>query len=103
MSVNQDPLAGLEQWYEHHCNGLWEHDYRITLETLDNPGWMLKVNLVGTLLESKSHSGISFGVLGNMTADEWMHCKVENRVFVAAGNKVRPLIEEFLRWAEGSY
>ena len=49
-----DLLAFLEAWYAAQCNGDWEHDFGVTLETLDNPGWSLRVDLVGTALEGRA-------------------------------------------------
>jgi hypothetical protein len=49
--VNQ-PLDDLQRWYVAQCNGDWEHTYGVTIESLDNPGWRLTVDLVGTDLEA---------------------------------------------------
>lgn len=43
-------LEQLERWYSAQCNGDWEHTYRITIETVDNPGWLLKIELTDTYL-----------------------------------------------------
>ena len=40
---NNDILLVLNQWYTSKCDGDWEHSYGFTLETLDNPGWKLKI------------------------------------------------------------
>jgi len=34
-------FSRLETWFASMCNGDWEHTYGITLETVDNPGWLL--------------------------------------------------------------
>lgn len=36
-------LNALEQYYREKCDGLWEHNYGFTLESCDNPGWMLNI------------------------------------------------------------
>lgn len=36
-------LRALEDYYQAHCDGTWEHFYGFTLETCDNPGWMLNI------------------------------------------------------------
>lgn len=41
-------LARLQQWYLDQCDGEWEHGYGISIETLDNPGWSLEIELTGT-------------------------------------------------------
>ncbi len=48
----RDRLGDLQQWYAAQCNGDWEHTYGVSIETLDNPGWRLRVDLVGTELEA---------------------------------------------------
>jgi hypothetical protein len=45
-----DPMAWLQAWYVTQCDGEWEHEYGISIETLDNPGWFLKVDLRDTAM-----------------------------------------------------
>ena len=40
-------------WYVVQCNGDWEHSSGITITSLDNPGWLVKIELVGTALDNK--------------------------------------------------
>ncbi|TMB85990.1 MAG: hypothetical protein E6J45_14585 [Chloroflexi bacterium] len=35
---SDDPLALLQHWYLSRCDGEWEHQRGITIESLDNPG-----------------------------------------------------------------
>ncbi|WP_347253184.1 Imm53 family immunity protein [Leminorella grimontii] len=28
-----------QHWYISKCDGVWEHSYGFTLDTIDNPGW----------------------------------------------------------------
>ncbi len=50
-------MAGdLQRWYLAHCDGDWEHTYGVSIETLDNPGWRLRIDLVGTELEALADS-----------------------------------------------
>ena len=39
MNINGIHL--IDNFYRHYCNGQWEHDYGITIQTCDNPGWLL--------------------------------------------------------------
>ena len=48
----RDWLDDLQRWYAAQCDGDWEHTYGVSIETLDNPGWRLRVDLVGTELEA---------------------------------------------------
>ncbi len=46
-------LADLRKWYESQCNEDWEHQYGVTIGTLDNPGWTVTIDLVNTDLEGR--------------------------------------------------
>lgn len=46
--VQPDPLVWLQAWYATQCDGDWEHGFGILIETLDNPGWRLQIDLDGT-------------------------------------------------------
>ena len=43
----------LENWYSSQCDGSWEHFYGIKIETLDNPGWAVEIDLCETELINK--------------------------------------------------
>ncbi len=43
-----DALSILEKWYSAQSNGDWEHQYAVHIDTLDNPGWVLEIDLAGT-------------------------------------------------------
>lgn len=49
-----DALAFLQSWYASCCNDDWEHSHGVTIDTLDNPGWRLKIDLAGTPLAGTS-------------------------------------------------
>lgn len=48
-----DYLEFLASWYSAHCDGEWEHEFGLRIETVDNPGWNLQVDLVGTEMEGR--------------------------------------------------
>ena len=41
-------------WYAQQSDGEWEHEWGISIETLDNPGWSVKIELTGTALANRS-------------------------------------------------
>lgn len=43
-------MLRLQQWYQKECNGDWEHSFGITIETLDNPGWLVSIDIEETAL-----------------------------------------------------
>jgi hypothetical protein len=44
-------LQWLQVWYKSQCNGDWEHQHGIKINTLDNPRWDLKIDIYNTDLE----------------------------------------------------
>jgi hypothetical protein len=34
-------ISTIERWFKERCDGMWEHRFSITIETTDNPGWLL--------------------------------------------------------------
>lgn len=50
-----DTLQELQRWYRSQCNGDWEHSYGVKIDTLDNPGWSVTVELADTA--DASHHG----------------------------------------------
>lgn len=98
-----DSLALLQQWYLQQCDEDWEHTYGVRIETLDNPGWCLEIDLADTELEDKPFEPVHYGMLeeAETSGGEWIFCKVENTKFIAAGGplKLQEIIGVFLRWA----
>ncbi len=48
-----DLLQALQDWFAQHCDGDWEQECGLTIETLDNPGWLVTISLIDTELESR--------------------------------------------------
>jgi len=96
-----DPAAALTQlqrWYSAQCDGDWEHDLGVRIETLDNPGWMVKINLKDTLLEA-----VEFSEVRQIEDDrEWLDCRVTDGEFRGAGgpHMLGAILEIFVRWAD---
>lgn len=91
-------LKWLEEWYKNNCNGDWEHSHGITIETIDNPGWDLTIDLKNTSLENEKMEY----VFTKINEDDWYGIKVENSQFNAFGdpNKLSFLIEKFKQFVE---
>jgi hypothetical protein len=98
-----DSLALLQQWYLQECNEDWEHTYGVKIETLENPGWILEIDLIGTPLEGERFEPVHYGMFEEAegSGNEWILCKVENNKFSASGGplKLTEIINVFLRWA----
>lgn len=48
-----EEIQWLSEWFSSQCDGDWEHEFGVRLETLDNPGWRLCVDIVGTGVEGR--------------------------------------------------
>lgn len=94
-------LERLQNWFQLHCDGDWEHSYGVTIETLDNPGWQLTVDLTNSLLEDVEFQPIC---TGDAESDRgfWIDCKKVGKNFVGAGSadSLEKLIAVFLDWAD---
>lgn len=93
-----DVLNWLEDWYRRNCVDEWEHFYGIKIDTLDNPGWNVKIDLADTTLEHKEFSEIKL----DNGENDWFFCKVENSIFKGVGDpsKLTVILETFRKWVE---
>ena len=48
MTAPPDPFSKLQSWYKDQCNGDWEQQFGVNIETIDNPGWLVTIDLEGT-------------------------------------------------------
>lgn len=86
----------LQDWYAQQCDGDWEHEFGIKIDTLDNPGWSVFIDLVGTSLENKK-----FTKLNRLTTENnWMQCSVEDHKFHGSGGpqNLIDIINVFIEW-----
>jgi len=93
-----DLLERLQKWYLSQCNGDWEHTYGITISTIDNPGWLLEIDLDDTELASKAFDEIN---VQRVNTDDWVRCTIDGKKFRGSGGpeNLGEVIAEFLRWA----
>ncbi len=79
-------FTSLVEWYHSNWDGSWEHRYGIRLETLDNPGWMLTVDLIHTALQGRLMADIFEGCNpdGHPVSPRWIHCVVRENQFRGA-------------------
>jgi hypothetical protein len=43
-SQHDDSLRAIDDWFKRRCDGLWEHHHGFTLESTDNPGWLVTID-----------------------------------------------------------
>lgn len=91
---SQTKIELLYQWYIQQCNGHWEHDYGIMIQTIDNPGWQIKIDLHHTNMEDLT---IPWNLI---TEDDmnWYGYKIDDKQFLGAGDptKLEKIIDCFL-------
>ncbi len=86
-------LTRLQKWYLANCDGEWEHSYGISIGTLDNPGWTVKIDLTDTCLQDLAYEK----QVANGDFD-WLIVKVNEKAFEASGdpNKLTVVLSIFL-------
>jgi len=42
-----NPVEKIEDWFASRCNGAWEHQFGLTIESTDNPGWQASLDMRG--------------------------------------------------------
>ena len=99
-------LEEFQNWYKLQCNGVWEHSHGISIESCDNTGWWVKINLTGTSLQNQAFTEISEGVDAKRFAvgSQWLNCRIENNTWHGAGDeaKLERILEIFLKWANSN-
>ena len=93
-----DNLLWLVNWYDRQCDADWEHQFGVKVETLDNPGWSIRVSIQETELQDKKFQDISI----ERTEKDWIFCKVRNGFFEGdCGTLNLPEVLQIFRgWAE---
>jgi len=91
-------IAALEQWYSSQCNGDWEHQFGLKIETLDNPGWSVTIDLVETELEDKPFPELRDNYEDE---DDWMRCRRTATAFegVSGPHRLADILQVFFEWA----
>ena len=99
--MDMSELEDLQAWTLAQCDGDWEHGHGVLIQTLDNPGWRVSINLAGTEAAGRSFEELK----DNYEHDtDWMRCWLEDDTFQAACGSLRltRVIRVFLEWAAPS-
>jgi hypothetical protein len=102
----------LEEWYAAQCDGHWENSRGLSIQSMENPGWWVKIDLVGTDLEphAKDAEITTIGIPHEATrpyapeseqSTDWMLCRIKDGRFDGAGDptKLRAILQTFREWA----
>lgn len=99
-------IQRLQAWFDQNCDGDWEHDFGVSIQSCDNPGWWVKIDIRGTPLEHNPFENVRLGVDddGHASCESWLHCYCEEGVWNGAGDaaKLEAILECFLDWSESA-
>lgn len=88
-----DILVWIQNWYKSQCNGNWEHNFGIIIETIDNPGWSVTIDTNETNIVLPDMAW----VLIENSKFNWYGYKVMDGIFEGSGdpNKLVDLLSQF--------
>lgn len=97
-------LKWIQKWFVEQCDGDWEHGHGIQLETIDNPGWSVKINVENTNVQETLFENVNI----ERTETDWIHCKTDydqeraGIYFVAYGGpeNLEEILTVFKAWVE---
>jgi len=96
--ANVDTLTWLSEWYSTQCYEAWAEEFGVSIDTLDNPGWSIKIDLEGTELEDRYFENLKI----ERSDNDWLFCAVKSKKFKAhCGPKnLNEALLVFRQWAE---
>jgi hypothetical protein len=86
------------KWYESQCTDEWHEDHGIKIDTLDNPGWSLKIDLESTKLLERNFDELKV----DRSERDWFVARKNGGVFEVFGGvaNLDEMIGAFLSWAK---
>src|ERR1700730_6702190 len=89
-------VSALERWYVSQCNGEWEHSYGIHIDTLDNSGWRVRIDL----RETRKQDCVLERKKIERAENDWVQYWVEKQLFhIACGPRnLSEAGEVFVQW-----
>jgi len=91
-----EALRQLQDWYRDRCDGDWEQAYGLTIETIDQPGWRVEIDVEETPAERLELAPVR----ERRGPDDWFEIRLENNVFHATGGpgNLADIVARFLAW-----
>lgn len=93
--MSKNSLVALESWLNSQVDGQWEHQYGVSIESLDNPGWLVKIDLTGTNLARIDNDEL---LVEQQDGELWIRCEVKENTFLGYGSvlSLDKIIQTFL-------
>ena len=100
LSPETPILQWLQWWYLAHCDDVREHDHGIDIDTLDNPGWRVRIDLNRTELYGRK---LDLPLTSRENKNDWIQVKCDGEIFEGFGgaNNLEEILAVFRRFAEG--
>jgi hypothetical protein len=93
-------LDRLQRWYEAQCDGDWEHEWGAQIETLDNPGWAVRISLEETSLAWRTYPRTDF----RRSDSDRVMARVSDDVFQASCGPLAAAVGGLAEpWASASF
>jgi hypothetical protein len=82
IASDTDVIKGVEEWFMAQCDGDWEHSYGFSIESTDNPGWYVEVDLTAT-----SWADRFFPFTRDERSDsDWIQFEIREGKFIGSGS-----------------
>ena len=78
-------IKWLSEWYLNNCDNDWEHDYGVKIDTLDNPGWTVVIDIENTGVNIENRPWQTF----EYSSTDWYYYKIENGKYEASGDPTK--------------
>jgi Immunity protein 53 len=90
-------LSWLQSWYASRCDGEWEESYGVAIDTLDNPGWTVRIDLNATPLDGSSYPRQET----HRSEDDWVVTWIADHQFnaVCGPLNLAEALGRFRQWA----
>jgi len=87
----------LQAWYYSYCNGDWECGWGVRIETKENIGWHVIIDIKNTELEESTFDVISV----RRTETDWFECRREKDEIIGDGGPLNlvDILEAFRKWS----
>lgn len=93
-TIDNNTLNEIQKWFKSQCNGDWEHNYGLTIETLDNPGWHVTIDLKDTILPALPDMELRV----EKNEKDWYMVMIRDGKFTGSGDplKLEIILQKFL-------
>ena len=96
--MDQNELMWLSNWFASNCDGDWEHSYGLKIETTDNPGWTVEIDLIDTDLQGQNFLNLDI----ERSEADWLKCWLDGHTFriVCGPQNLSEAVLSFRHWVE---